>query len=95
MEKKLAALRPYSQVFDAWVGSGQQDNFRLLRGQALKDAQMWAQCKSLSALDYQFLGASGKLDRREMQQTIEAKRLKEVEARLAEEQKRLALEKKL
>ena len=93
-EKKLAALRPYSQVFDAWVASGQQDNSRLLRGQALKDAQMWAQGKSLSDLDYQFLAASGELDRREMQQTLEAERLKEVEARLAEEQKRLALEKK-
>src|ERR687885_272388 len=93
-EKKLAALRPYSQVFDAWVASGQQDNSRLLRGQALKDAQMWAQGKSLSDLDYQFLAASGELDRREMQQTLEAERLKEVEARLAEEQKRLAQEKK-
>ena len=94
VEKRLAALRPYSQVFDAWVASGQQDNSRLLRGQALKDAQMWAQGKSLSDLDYQFLAASGELDRREMQQTLEAERLKEVEARLAEEQKRLALEKK-
>ena len=94
VEKKLAALRPYSQVFDAWVASGQQDNSRLLRGQALKDAQMWAQGKSLSDLDYQFLAASGELDRRQMQQTLEAERLKEVEARLAEEEKRLALEKK-
>ena len=94
VEKKLAALRPYSQVFDAWVASGQQDNSRLLRGEALKDAQMWAQGKSLSDLDYQFLAASGELDRREMQQTLEAERLKEVEARLAEEQKRLAQEKK-
>ena len=94
VQKKLAALRPYSQVFDDWVASGQQDNSRLLRGQALKDAQMWAQCKSLSDLDYQFLAASGELDRREMQQTLEAERLKEVEARLAEEQKRLAQDKK-
>jgi WD40 repeat protein len=94
VEKRLAALRPYSQVFDAWIASKQQDSSRLLRGQALKDASYWAQSKSLSDLDYQFLAASGELDRLEMQQALEAERLKEVEARLAEEQKILALEKK-
>ncbi|BAY42913.1 WD-40 repeat-containing protein [Scytonema sp. HK-05] len=94
VEKRLAALRPYSQAFDAWIASKQQDSSRLLRGQALKDASYWAQSKSLSDLDYQFLAASGELDRLEMQQALEAERLKEVEARLAEEQKILALEKK-
>ncbi|MGB8690662.1 MAG: AAA-like domain-containing protein [Microcoleus sp.] len=83
VEKKLVALRPYSQVFDAWVASGQQDNSRLLRGQALKDAQMWAQGKSLSDLDYQFLAASQEVDRQELQLFLEAERLKEIEARLA------------
>ncbi|MEP0859083.1 AAA-like domain-containing protein [Trichocoleus sp. DQ-U1] len=94
VDKQLKELRPYSQLFDAWIVSKQKDASRLLRGQALKDAQIWAQGKSLSDLDYQFLAASGELDRLEMQQTLEAERLKEVEARLAEEQKRLALEKK-
>jgi WD40 repeat protein len=83
VEKKLAALRPYSQVFDAWVASGQKDKSRLLRGQALKDAQTWAQGKSLSDLDYQFLAASQEVDRQELQLFLEAERLKEVEARLA------------
>ncbi|MEG3959269.1 AAA-like domain-containing protein [Microcoleus sp. herbarium2] len=83
VEKKLAALRPYSQAFDAWVGSQQKDKSRLLRGQALKDAQMWAQGKSLSDLDYQFLAASQEVDRQELQLFLEAERLKEVEARLA------------
>ncbi|MEG4169326.1 MULTISPECIES: WD40 domain-containing protein [unclassified Microcoleus] len=83
IEKKLAALRPYSQVFDAWVASGEQDNSRLLRGQALKDAQMWAQGKSLSDFDYHFLAASQEVDRQELQFFLEAERLKEVEARLA------------
>ncbi|MEG4499884.1 AAA-like domain-containing protein [Microcoleus sp. F10-C6] len=94
VEKKLVALRPYSQAFDAWIASKQQDSSRLLRGEALKDATSWAQSKSLSDLDYQFLAASGDLDRLEMQQALEAERLKEVETRLVEEQKRLALEKK-
>ena len=83
VEKRLAALRPYSQAFDAWVASGQQDKSRLLRGQALKDAQTWAQGKSLSDLDYHFLADSQEVDRLELQLFLEAERLKEVEARLA------------
>ncbi|NEQ21670.1 MAG: hypothetical protein F6K28_21130 [Microcoleus sp. SIO2G3] len=92
VEAQLASLRPYSQAFDAWIASLQQDASRLLRGKALKDAQTWAQGKSLSDLDYQFLAASQELDRLEVQQTLEAERLKEVEARLTEERKRLVLE---
>ncbi|HEY9727028.1 MAG TPA: AAA-like domain-containing protein, partial [Chroococcales cyanobacterium] len=92
VEEQLASVRPYSQAFDAWIASRQQDASRLLRGQALRDAQTWAQGKSLSDLDYQFLAASQEVDRLEVQQTLEAARLREVEARLAEERKRLVLE---
>ena len=92
--KQLNRLRPYAQVFDAWVASHQQDQSRLLRGQALKDAQIWTQGKSLSNLDYKFLAASQELDRQELQKALEAERIKEVEARLAEEQKRLVQERK-
>ncbi|MEG3987398.1 AAA-like domain-containing protein [Microcoleus sp. S28C3] len=94
VEKHLGQLRPYSQLFDAWIASKQQDESRLLRGQALKDAKSWAQGKSLSDLDYQFLAASGELDKLEMQQALEAERVKEVEARLVEERKRVAYERK-
>src|SRR4028118_1293242 len=37
VEERLASLRPYTQAFDAWIASKQQDTSRLLRGQALKD----------------------------------------------------------
>ncbi|MBD1828601.1 AAA-like domain-containing protein [Microcoleus vaginatus GB1-A2] len=94
VEKHLGSLRPYSQAFDAWIFSKQSDQSRLLRGQALKNSQAWAQGKSLSDLDYQFLVASEELDRTEMQRVLEAERAKEVESRLIEQQKRLALEKK-
>src|SRR5919199_1703887 len=94
VEERLDALRPYSQSFNAWITSKQNDSSRLLRGQALIDAQTWSRGKSLSDLDYQFLAASEELDRKEVQQALEAARLKEVEARLTEEQKRLAQEKK-
>lgn len=87
VEKSLAALRPYSQAFDAWVASGQKDESRLLRGQALKDAQLWAQGKSLSDLDYLFFNASQEIDRKEVELRLEAERVKEVEARLVQEQK--------
>ncbi|MEG4441744.1 AAA-like domain-containing protein [Microcoleus sp. AT9_B5] len=79
VEKQLGQLRPYSQSFDAWIATKQTDDSRLLRGQALKDAQIWMQGKSLSDLDYQFLAASAELDKQEMQLTLEAERLKEVE----------------
>jgi len=93
VEKQLEYLRPYSQALDAWAASKQQDKSRLLRGQTLKDAQTWSQDKILSGLDYQFLAASQEIDRQEVQQALEAKRTKEVEARLAEEQRRLTQEK--
>jgi len=92
VEKQLEQLRPYSQAFNAWIASKQTDKSRLLRGQSLKDASYWAQGKSLSDLDYQFLAASGELDRLELQQAIEAARVREIEARLAEQRQRLDLE---
>ncbi len=78
---------PYSQMFDAWIASNRRDKSRLLRGQALKDAQSWAQDKSLSDLDYQFLTASQELDRTEEQLALLAARAKEVEARLIQERR--------
>jgi dipeptidyl aminopeptidase/acylaminoacyl peptidase len=78
-------MRPYYQIFDAWIYSKQTDNSRFWRGQALKDAQNWARGKSLSNLDYQFLAKSEELDRLEMQIELEAERTREVEARLAEQ----------
>jgi hypothetical protein len=87
--KKLAYLRPYYETFNVWVASKEKDESRLLRGQALIDAQTWANGKSLSNLDYRFLAASEELDRREVQQILKAQRAKEVEAQLVEQQKRL------
>jgi len=90
--RQLDNLRPYSQTFNAWVASGYKDESRLLRGQALRDAQKWLQGKSLSDLDYQFLAASQECERREVQTALEAARAKEVEARLLEEKKTARLQ---
>jgi WD40 repeat protein len=71
-EKILAKLRPYSDTLNAWVASEYQDESRLLRGQALQDAQSWAAGKSLGDLDYQFFTASQNLDQRDFQKRLEA-----------------------
>ena len=74
VEKQLANLRPYSENFKAWEDSDCKDESRLLRGQALQDAQTWAAGKSLSDLDYQFLNASRGLQQREVERDLEAQR---------------------
>jgi WD40 repeat protein len=85
---QLTALRPHSQALNAWSASGSADQSWLLRGQALRNVLTWAQGKSLSDLDYQFLAASQELDRQEVQKTLEAERLQEVEMRLGLEHQR-------
>ncbi|MDZ8239772.1 MAG: N-acetylmuramoyl-L-alanine amidase [Nostoc sp. ChiQUE01a] len=70
-ERLLARLRPYSNAFNAWVESEQQDESRLLRGKTLEDAQEWATGKSLSDLDYRFLAASQDLEKRDVQKKLE------------------------
>lgn len=48
--------------------SNYQDKSRLLRGQALQDAQLWATNKSLSNKDYKFLTASQENELKEEKQ---------------------------
>jgi WD40 repeat protein len=64
VEKELGKLRPYSETITAWLASNCQDDSRLLRGQALQDAQVWAVGKSLSDQDYQFLAASQEAEKK-------------------------------
>ncbi|MEB3181645.1 MAG: AAA-like domain-containing protein [Nostocaceae cyanobacterium] len=73
VEKQLAKLRPYSQLFNAWVASEFQDESRLLRGQALQDALVWAHNQSLSTLDYRFLAASQDLEKQEFKLSLSVK----------------------
>ncbi len=76
VEEKLTQLRPsfYGEAIKAWLVYGKQDESRLLRGKALQEAQAWAEGKSLSDLDYQFLAASQKLDRREVEIALKAEK---------------------
>jgi CHASE2 domain-containing sensor protein len=85
VNQALANLRPYDELITAWLASNYEDESRLLRGQALQDAQIWAVGKSLSLLDYQFLAASQELDKREVQIALELERqARELEKREAQ-----------
>ncbi|NEP12885.1 MAG: CHAT domain-containing protein [Symploca sp. SIO2C1] len=74
VEHALADLRPYAEAIAAWLTSNCEDKSRLLRGQALQDAQAWAADKSLSDQDYQFLAASQELAKRDVQIALDAER---------------------
>jgi WD40 repeat protein len=95
VEEQLSNLRPYSETLQRWLKSDCQDRSRLLQGQALQEAQTWAQGKNISQLDYQFLAASKELDRQEVQQTLELEWAREAEARLQEQTKRFKLQRLL
>ncbi|MCG8362458.1 MAG: AAA-like domain-containing protein [Pseudanabaenales cyanobacterium] len=58
VQEALAELRPYAEAMNAWLASSRQDDSRLLRGQALRDALTWAEDKKLSDEDQQFLTTS-------------------------------------
>ena len=87
VEQQLASLRPYAQTFDAWLASDRVDESRLLRGQALLDAQHWAKDKTLSSRDYQYFAASESLKWRESQLVIKAERAQAIAIQLAQQRK--------
>ncbi|HAJ64615.1 MAG TPA: molecular chaperone TorD [Cyanobacteria bacterium UBA8543] len=72
--RQLENLRPYSQHFNAWIVSNQQDKSRLLRGMALQEALVWSENKKLSDLDYRFLSASQELAKQEIENDLAAEK---------------------
>jgi hypothetical protein len=79
IDGELAKLRPYSDSFRAWVISEKTDKSRLLRGDALKEAEQWAKEKNPSAEDQDFISAS------RIQEREEEFAVKEKEAELERE----------
>jgi len=104
IDNQLTALRPYSEAFRAWFNSGCQDSSWLLRGNALKTAEEWANSKNVSYQDKQFLAASRQqeieeeINEREKEAELERER-KEKEAaeraRIIEEEAKQEAEKQL
>jgi WD40 repeat protein len=85
IQQQLDQLRPYSEMLRGWLASRKTDSSWLLQGQALQEAQSWSRDRSLSDTDYQFLQASQLAHQQNIQQKLEAERLKEVNARLRQE----------
>ncbi|RUT03985.1 hypothetical protein DSM106972_048990 [Dulcicalothrix desertica PCC 7102] len=61
VEKELQKMRPYAEAFAAWEAS-ERDTSQLLHGDNLRNALTWANGRSLSDKDYQFLVASQELE---------------------------------
>lgn len=71
VEKQAQKLRTYSHLLQAWVASGCQDTSQLLQGQALEEAQQWADARTLSLEDYRFLAASHYLDKQALRSSLQ------------------------
>ena len=83
IEKTLASLRPYAENFRQWLLSGKQDKSRLLRGDALAEAEVWFKDKNLGYEDREFLAASRTQEQEEKAIKIEAEAKQEAERQLA------------
>ncbi len=70
VEKELQNMRPYAEAFVAWETSG-RDSEQLLHGDDLRNVLTWANGRSLSDKDYQFLVASQELELAQVQQRTE------------------------
>ncbi len=75
VEGQLADLRPefYGSAFRAWQGSEIKDGF-LLRGEALRNAEIWARGKRLSDVDEDFLRESREMEAIESNLKFESER---------------------
>lgn len=71
VSKELAYLRPdfYRKAIKEWLDSG-KDEYQLLRGQDLKDAEKWAAVRNLSKEDNDFLNASRELRTQELEDSL-------------------------
>jgi WD40 repeat protein len=68
IDLQLANLRPYADSLNAWVESQYKNTSYLLFGRDLENARCWADGKSLSDLDRQYLAASRELSIQESNQ---------------------------
>lgn len=89
IEIQLNNLRPYSENYYAWLASEKQDKSRLLRGEALQEAEEWKIGKGLSYDEKEYLDSSQEQER---QEEITAKKQK-VDLEI-EKDKRQAAEKR-
>ena len=87
IKQQLDQFCPYGKELNLWLASGGEDTSFLLRGNTLKQAQIWAENHDISIEEYQFVNASQAREQQESLRNIELSRLQEVESRLLQEQK--------
>ena len=87
LQRQQDKLNPFDRQADLWLESAGQDRSRLLRGQALKEAQAWAKVNSISQVQFQFLTASQEQEQLDIRQKLDLDRLQAIETRLFQEQK--------
>ncbi|MEM9120873.1 MAG: AAA-like domain-containing protein [Cyanobacteria bacterium P01_F01_bin.56] len=56
--EELKKIRPYAESIKAWLGASCEDDSRLLRGQALREALGWMQGKEINPEDQDFIRSS-------------------------------------
>jgi WD40 repeat protein len=73
VQQESTSLRPdfYATALSGWLAANGQEESWLLRGQVLRQSLEWAEDKSLSDEDYNFLSASRALEQRDLQQKLE------------------------
>ncbi|MBD2158927.1 AAA-like domain-containing protein [Leptolyngbya sp. FACHB-16] len=71
VEMTMNNLRPYSTALNAWLSSDKKDQSRLLRGQSLEEALTWANDKTLSQQDSEFLRLSQQFENQETKRANE------------------------
>ena len=88
IEEAFAAIRPYAADIQGWLATNRQSDDGLLQGQKLAAALEWAEARSLSKQDYQYLVESQKLGlRRELEQLRSS--LEQTEQTLGQRNRRL------
>ena len=87
LRRQQDRLNPFDRQAELWLESAGQDKSRLLRGQALKEAQAWAKINSISQLEFQYLTASQEQEQLAIRQKLDLDRLQAIETRLLQEQR--------
>jgi AAA-like domain len=73
LDRILGGFRPYGEALAAWLDSDRRDSSRLLGGDALENAQKWAQGKTLGVNDLDFLAASRQVTKKSRRQRLSKK----------------------
>lgn len=85
--EQLFTISPYQNAIATWIKSNCQDQSRLLRGEALDEAQNWSRKHNITDLEKDFLNQSETLDFKEQKQAKLAEKSKIVAKKLAQEKK--------